>query len=371
MASKQIAANLTPLQVSQIRPDLVLIGITHTMQNEGDHLIREIKDTGISAQKITLDNESSLQQLQQQFEQIVEQYFEKADLLINLTGGTKIMALAAYQVFASYGFRCFYQDHQSNEIVWLDDESRISEHQNKMGLVRYLKAYQFNVAKKQKLEEISQEHRTYVSLIIDYLNKNFDKNVALVSKLNAFASQKPLSSSYLDTIKFTPEEDAFIRHLLHETQLFKWQGKKLVFTCKEDQQLVSGAWFEIYTADMLKKVKNIRELSLSVEISKSTQRLTAKTCQEMDVMAMYLEKLVLVECKTVNWENKTATEASGAIYKLSALSNIGGLNTLACFVSLYDLPDAAKTRVAENNIQVICAKNILQMTQHFKKWLEA
>jgi hypothetical protein len=70
----------------------------------------------------------------------------------------------------------------------------------------------------------------------------------------------------------------------------------------------------------------------------------------------------IIECKTVNWKN--ATQASEAIYKLSALRDIGGLNTKAVFVSLYDLPDAAKTRAAEHNIQVVAGQNsIVQLKQ--------
>lgn len=366
MASRQIAANLQPLQATEIRPELVLVGMTDSYYSEGQHLIQEIRSTGLAAEEINLSSETSIQKLSEQFENIVETHFD-AQIIVNLTGGTKLMALAAYQIFSGYGYRCFYQEYSTGEIIWLDDETRISDHQQTMKLVRYLKAYQFDVIKKQKITDIPHSYRTYVHLVEEFLNKNYEKNITLISKLNAHASEKKLSKEELDKFRMDYEEEEFVEHLSKETGVFELKGKALHFSNKEDQRLVAGAWFEILTAQALQKVEQIRDLSLSVEIVKSTQRNTAKTFQELDVMAMLIQKLIIVECKTINWKN--ASSASDAIYKLSALGQIGGLNTLACFVSLYDLPASAKTRAAENNVHFICGKNVLQMTQNLKKWL--
>lgn len=368
MASKQSAANLQPLQSAMIRPDLVLVGTTESFRQEGNHLLKEIKSTGLLAKQIDIIDETSIKQLSQQFEKIVEEYFD-SEIIVNLTGGTKLMALAAFQIFAGYGYRCFYQEYSTGEIIWLDDETRISDHQQNMKLERYLKAYQFNIEKKQRLAEVPNHYLRYVELITEYLNKNYEKNISFISKLNAHASEKKLAKEDLSKIKFDYEEEAFLEHLMQTTQIFKLKNNTLVFDHIEDQRFVAGAWFEVMAAQALNHVDKIRDLYLSVEISKSTQRSTAKTYQELDVMAMLLQKLILIECKTVNWEHKK-TSASDAIYKLSALGQLGGLNTLACFISLYDLPPSAKPRAAENNVHVICGKNILQMTQQLKKWLQ-
>ncbi|MFW1746477.1 Card1-like endonuclease domain-containing protein [Acinetobacter guillouiae] len=364
--SRQSAANLQPLQSTEIRPDLVLVASTESFDKEGSHLIQEVKAMGLNAKGIKIENETSVKQLSQQFERIVETYFD-SELIVNLTGGTKLMALAAYQVFSGYGYRCFYQEFSTGEIIWLDDETRISNHQQTMKLERYLKAYQFDVVQKQKLSDIPKNYQSYIALITQYLNKSYEKNISFISKLNAYASEKKLPKEELQKIQFDYEEEAFLEYLSKETQVFKLKNNTLYFEYQEDQKFVAGAWFEVLTAQALKQVEQIRDLSLSVQIVKSTQRNTAKTYQELDVMAMLLQKLILIECKTVNWKN--ATSASEAIYKLTALSQIGGLNTQSCFVSLYDLPASAKTRAAENNIYVISGKNILQLTQQLKKWL--
>lgn len=369
MSSKESAANLQPLQSPVIRPDLVIVAITEQMQREGEVLVSEIKAGGLAVKSVILRHETSLSHLSSQFEQIVETYFEH-EIIVNLTGGNKLMALAAYQVFAGYGYRCFYQDYVTGDIIWLDDETRLSGHQHKMKLERYLKAYQFEVKRKKQLSDLSKAHKDFVALIVQYLNKNYEKNKSLVSKLNAHASKPKLPSYDLAKNKFDHEEEAFLAHLSHVTKVFRLDKNGLVFCDPDDQRLVAGQWLEIYTAEALNQVQDLRDLSLSVEIVKSTQRKTSKMDQELDVMAMHLQRLLLVECKTVHWKSANdATDASEAIYKLTALGNIGGLNTQPCFVSLYDLPPAAKTRAAENNIHIICGKNILQLVQQFKGWL--
>lgn len=88
MASKQSAANLQPLQSAMIRPDLVLVGTTESFRQEGNHLLKEIKSTGLLAKQIDIIDETSIKQLSQQFEKIVEEYFD-SEIIVNLTGGTK------------------------------------------------------------------------------------------------------------------------------------------------------------------------------------------------------------------------------------------------------------------------------------------
>lgn len=363
MASKQAAANLNPLQAGEIRPQKVYVAVTQAMLSEGNHLISEIKMTGLVAEKMALEHENSLRELARQFEAWIESHIDD-DILVNLTGGTKLMALAAYQVFSGYGFRCFYQEFETGEIIWLDDEHRTNDHIAKMSLERYLKGYQFDIIKKQKLADIPQHHKSYALLLLEQLSKHYEKTSSLMSKLNAHAAKPALPVSDLKRIVFEQEEEAFLTHLSRETQVFELSGQGIKWHNEADRVLIAGGWLEVLCADLLRS-ENIRDIFMSVEIAKSTQRIHAKTYQEIDVMAMQQQKLLVVECKTVNWKN--ASDASQAIYKLSSLSDIGGLNTTAIFVSLYKLPDAAKTRAAEHAIRVIDGKDLLGLKSYLLK----
>ncbi len=148
-ATHQNAVNVLPLELEQIQADVIYVAITHGMKDQGESLIIELKSSGKKVERLDIENEHSLQALSQQYEAwlLNHQYDE---IIVNLTGGTKLMSIAAYQIFSGYGFRCFYQNLNPNQIVWLDDESIISDLGAKIGLERYLKSYRFEIIKKQK-----------------------------------------------------------------------------------------------------------------------------------------------------------------------------------------------------------------------------
>lgn len=352
--------NILPLESDHINPDMIYVAITERMQQQGENLIAEFKAVGKKALPLKIEHEQSLKALIQQYENWLLQH-QDDEIIVNLTGGTKPMSIAAYQVFNGYGFRCFYQNLNPNQLVWLDDETTISDIGSKISLERYLKSYQFDVVKKQKLHEVDPNYKRYAQELYKELCKagRYQQTSQLISKLNAHASEKKLPD--LKDFSLTHDEEAFLTHLSYETNLFKLKGNSIEWQTEQDRAFIAGGWIEYLTASLLSDEK-YRDISLSVEISKSTQRAKAKTFQEIDVMAMQQQQLLIIECKTVNWKN--ATQASEAIYKLSALRDIGGLNTKAVFVSLYDLPDAAKTRAAEHNIQVVAGQNaIVQLKQ--------
>ena len=183
---------------------------------------------------------------------------------------------------------------------------------------------------------------------------NYDQICHLISQINAHAAKPKIND--LKNLNLTADEEAFLEHLSRETAVFKLKGHTLEWETEQDRVLITGGWLEILAAECLKG-EDLRDIHLSVEIAKSTQRIKAKSYQEIDVMAMQKQQLLIVECKTVSWKN--ATLASEAIYKLSALSDIGGLNTKPIFISLYDLPDAAKTRAAEHGIHIVAGRSAI------------
>lgn len=353
--------NILPLESDHINPDMIYVAITESMQQQGSNLISEFKAIGKKAVPLKIEQEQSLQSLIQQYETWLLQH-QDDEIIVNLTGGTKPMSIAAYQVFNGYGFRCFYQNLNPNQLVWLDDETTISDIGSKISLERYLKSYQFDVVKKQKLHEVDPNYKNYAQLLYTELCKagRYQQTCQLISKINAHVAKPKLPD--LNDFSLTYDDEALLTHLSYETHLFKLKGNSIEWQTEQDRAFIAGGWIEYLTASLLTNEK-YRDISLSVEISKSTQRTKAKTFQELDVMAMQQQQLFIVECKTVNWKN--ATQASEPIYKLSALADIGGLNTKAVFVSLYDLPNAAKTRAAEHNIHVIAGQSaIIQLKQH-------
>lgn len=272
LASQPAAANLNSLK--DIKADKVLLAITQEMLNEGESLIHQIKQDSIQVEKIDLHAESSLKMLTQQFEQLIEKYIDD-EIIVNITGGNKLMSIAAYQIFSGYGFRCFYQNLKPNQLVWLDDETTISDIGFKISLERYLKSYQFDVVKKQKLHEVDQNYKKYAHLLYQELSKagRYQQTCQLVSKLNAHAAKPKLTD--LKHFSLNDDEESFLTHLSYETDLFKLKANTIEWQTEQDRAFIAGGWIEYLTASLLTNEK-YRDISLSVEIAKSTQRIKSK-----------------------------------------------------------------------------------------------
>ena len=355
MASGETAANINSL--NEINPDKVIVAVTDSMQQNGKApaLINEIKNMGKKVESLAIKDEHSLKALNQQYEAWLENHFDD-EIIVNITGGTKPMSIAAFTVFGGYGFRCFYQNLNPSQIIWLDDESIVSGIGQKVPLELYLRSYQFNVDKKIKLADISREYKDYADFIHEELSRAgwYEDVSRLISKINAHTSERSIRPGELQRFAFNDEEVEILTDLSKATGLLKVKSAKEISFDSQDRAFLNGGWLEVLVADSLRGA-DFRDIYQSVEISKSSQRHNTHTRQEIDVMAMRQDKLYIIECKTLNW--KTASEASASIYKLSSLSDIGGLNTHAIFVSLYDLPASAKTRAAEMGIRLICGRD--------------
>lgn len=349
MATGNNAVNINPL--AEINPEKVLVLITQSMQESAKTLLDEIKTSGFKAEAIRIDNESSLKSLNEQFSKLLEDHIEN-ELIANITGGTKLMSMSLYQLFTEWGFRSFYCDKDQSKLIWLDDETAVSNIGSKIGLKQHLRTYQVEIKKFLTLTNIDIAKKEYANILYQELctPSRYDITCSIIGKIHAHTSEKPLNN--LNDFSFNGNEIRLINEL-ENTGIFEFRDGKIICDDLDCKKFMNGAWLEFLVADKLRG-GNYRDISLSVEIAKSTQRIGSETKQELDVMAMRDDKLVIVECKAKSWKN--ATEASEAIYKLGALSGLGGLNTLPIFVSLKDVPPSAKTRAAEMGIQVIAGQ---------------
>lgn len=346
-----IATNHNPVNINpllEIKPDEVVVVITDDMQQKGQVLLDEIKSLQIVAKPLRVKNESSLQALNQQFSTWLEANIDH-EIIVNITGGTKLMSLAAYQLFSSWESRCFYCDKDSNQLIWLDDESSTNIGMQ-ISLERYLAIYQYKIIQKSTLADIPREYKQYAKILYNELCKpgKYNEICEFIGKVHALTEKKQNDSRKY--IRFSQNEDAFLQYLESETKIFEYKGKEIVCNNENIRKIMNGGWLEISVAAALYGGK-YRDIHLGVSFEKGTQRRGKTTKQELDVMAMFHDKLLIVECKARKWE-RTA-EASEAIYKLKALGDIGGLNTLPVFVSLRELSPDAKTRAAELGIHVI------------------
>src|SRR5690554_5719094 len=107
MVSGQAAPNLLPLLDDSMKPDKVVLLVTEPMQRNADFLEQVIKPRQITVVQHRLNVVDDFDAMQEQLMELLEN--EPADeIALNVTGGTKWMAIAAQEVFRMNGSAVFY-----------------------------------------------------------------------------------------------------------------------------------------------------------------------------------------------------------------------------------------------------------------------
>ncbi len=388
IATGQNAANIQPLSEPSLKPDFVCIAVTKEMEKHYEELKNQIGALGIKVETpLHLHQELNINALEDTFSNWLLNDHADDEVLVNLAGGLKTITVAAYKTFSALGAKVFYA-HYDGQIVWLDapldTALRITPN---IRLAAYLKIYQYEINNKQSIADVALEHKKYSQELATYLRHNFDARCSAISHLNWLAkpiivninqyersltkhkSNNKQPALYIDNPKSNPQVDELYQAIPYIENVFSINSKRLTFNSIESAKIVAGAWLDILVAETLRQLSelNFRDISVNVSFSKSTQRQGKQTYNELDVMALYGTNLLIVECKTINWDNNKDASPLESIYKLAALADIGGLNTHALFVSLYELPANAKTRAAENNITVIDGKKLVDLSSLIKQ----
>lgn len=390
IATRQNAANILPLSEPSLRPDVVCIAVTEEMRKSAsdEDLRKQVQQLGIKVEDdLVIGNELDVAGLEHEFSQWLLDKHAEDEVIINLCGGLKTMTVAAYKVFSSLGARIFY-GHYDGRIIWLDqpveDSFNLSPN---IRLPAYLKTYHYDITDRKSLSDIPMSLKAYARDIHEYLQRHFESGCNALSHLNYVVmplikelndhewrqkkSGKSLSEPSLTIVKPAPSQalDDFSLALPSTDEVFTIKRDKLSFSSAEAARTAGGGWLDLLVAEKLRAIPEVRDISIGVNFEKSSQRSGKAARNELDVMALAGTALLIVECKTVNWEKSRDASPLEAIYKLAALANVGGLNTRPLFVSLYDLPDSAITRARENGIELISGKRLLELPALLSRWV--
>lgn len=274
--------------------------------------------------------------------QLSENDFEIYDkVFVNITGGTKIMTLAAYEFFKEAGVQgIYYITGKENEYVKLFPKTRNKHNHllSKVSIDDYLHAYGFNVKKSNKcIISFDQTTRIFNSFCQRDMYKDFsDEYKFLFSKRGKVIKGDALKGIelLLNEIGFVPEK----KDCLSENEI----------------KYLTGDWFEEYVGNRIKNELDLEDSQLLIgaeifkEISPSSKNDVAvllnmtssgleKSVNEIDVMFIYKNQFYSIECKTSIIDIKLAPNTKGemvekevnilgeTLYKSDSLKNKFGL----------------------------------------------
>ena len=362
LVSKQAMANLGPIE--RYQPNEVVLFVTESMKDTAISLEESIKmgSRGVKISKIDIPSANDMDNCVESILEVLSQY-DPDEVAVNVTGGTKIMSMAASVAACTAGAKAFYLEIQDNKISLIDIfagsnamESHVLNH--KLKIKQLLASYGVEMVGSKAMGSLSFYESEVVKRILntDSMKEaipRINELAVKAEKLNPMAVDVPSMQRDLQA-KFDTLCDEFVK--LNRLEV---RGRNIRFSSEEDRFFVAGGWLERFVFNEVSAARLAPVGSLEV-------RSPAKN--EIDVAFIHQGALHIIECKTSNLSD--AKQASEVLYKLQTLKAFGGEKTKLLLVSFRELHPEARQRAASMGIKVVTGRQILKLQEKIKAWLK-
>ncbi|OJF75912.1 MAG: hypothetical protein BKP49_09660 [Treponema sp. CETP13] len=274
----------------------------------------------ISSFNTIIVNENNMQQIQSE----LKKYFTKhsyQNVIANITGGTKLMSIAAYDFFKNLANSEIYYQPINDDLQKLNPTKEMYEVKELVTLDEYFKAYGIKTEYKNKCLFSFEVNKNIYKII----EKNKDVVNALRACRNSDYFKKKTKGGKLANFNELDEEQftKVIKNGVSKKEIcdlfseFKFDSNAV---SGEQIDYIIGGWFEEFVFQKIQKEQNIPndKIAINVKIKKG------ETEQELDVVYIDTKnKLHVIECKSYVDGNKGSDVLSNALYKIQAIIKSG------------------------------------------------
>ncbi len=370
LISDQSAANFLP--IVYFRPARVVFVVTPEKQAAAQSMKEALKKAcpGTKIEepiniKSANDVNETLMQIWGRLEECKEKNLKP---IVNITGGTKPMAIAALRAASSADCPAFYLYLGADKSVItlfqagkLDNELQLPAIEFKPKLEYYLMAYGYSTLETQKKQAISLSQEK-LELICELVTKSaFHNTIPFMNKLATEAKNNGNRTKGLAELLKKPDNKWLVKGVESWIQEFERagfiqkKGEELQFTDTESRIFAAGGWLEEYVAHC------VGELGFKPWINLEVKK---KDKNEFDVAFIDNGRLYIIECKTCVMSDNE--EAQKYVYKFETLAKVGGLSTHLILVSYQKIHPAVKERAENNGIFVIEGNQIKNLKSYLK-----
>jgi len=365
LASSQPIPNLVPSLDPELRPQKVVLVVPSEMQTPAFHLETVFKDQGIPCERLEIVDAYDANQAKH----VIEACLDRSDcsqVALNVTGGTKIMALAAHAVFLRRGLPVFFVHPEKDEMVWLHPQKPPIEIRDCLTLENFLRAHGFYIRTLQR-EPMSRDLLQFTNELMADIDR-FEKPLSLLNYLAGSAEKNPrLQSKPLRPQDRNNPEFLDFLEIFKKNALLRVTGNRIEFPDEKTRFFVNGGWFEQYIFHTVLKLKErikIRDCASSIEIHSESG-----TPNEVDVAFLWNNRLHLIECKTRRFANHRSNAGSQTLYKMDTLRDLGGPLTRCLLASYQELPAWDRQRARDLNIKTLVGPELRNLEYELLQWI--
>lgn len=366
LVSAQAAPNLLPTLDPELRPREAVLVVSRKMQKRAADLERVLREAGVQTSRVDIDNEHNLVSLEEALLRIADAKSAQ-QISLNLTGGTKLMALAAQNVASTAGWDSFYVDVDTDEVIPLDRTRPARALAPALGLSHYLQAYGFRREKaspptplRQGADDLLQTLVTQVGSLekpLGQLNWLAERAEAS-NRLSVQMSDAQLDSRSLNTL---------LRNF-EEAELLQTQGETIHFTDAAARSFAKGGWLERH---VFRRVAALRD-ELGMRDQEANLHLVdgEGVRNELDVAFIARNRLFVIECKTSRMDGERAEKANDTLFKLAEVGRrVGGLGARAMLVSYRQMREAELQLASALGIDVVFGAAITRLDDRLRGWV--
>lgn len=366
LVSKQATPNLAPVLAAEFRPQKVILYTSDRMKAEAANIARVFRKYGIPSEQMAAVDAYDIHAIQNQLIDFLDTKSDES-IALNVTGGTKPMAIAAQEAFRMAEKPVFYVNPESNDILLLDSQAKPLSLASTIRLDDYLGAHGFDMEGEITRVLPASDKRTFLtSELIAHINA-FS---GAIGSLNFYASKAVnaleifIEGSDIKRLEHDRNWKQVI-DLFEDAGILQLRENRLRFSDAASRSYANGGWLEDHVFGIVRQLR-LQDQAINLKVTNHSG--AGHSTNELDVAFLAKNKLHLIECKAKIFRDQD-TAGADALYKLDSLTALGGLNTKCMLVSYRQLRNADKQRAKDLGIKTIEGEQLVNLRNHLQSWI--
>jgi hypothetical protein len=367
LVSQQAAPNLLAALDPELKPAEAVLVVSDKMQERAESLERVLREAGVRTHRVLLINEHDYPALESALLELAAARVGES-IALNVTGGTKLMALAAQSIALAAGWSVFYVDADTDEVIWLGRQAgqrqRLTE---QLRLRHYLMGYGFDLG--------SSSPRPPADDRLDALIQTLLLQIGSLEKplgqLNWLAQQAEDRRALTVTLDTRHSDDHGLTALLRQCQdagVLTLTGAAITFPDEASRAFAKGGWLEHHlhrVVSGLGGALGLRDLAANLEVTDA-----GGVTNELDLVFLARNRLFIIECKTARMDKPLAPKANDTLFKLAEIvRRVGGLGARGMLASYRPLRDSEQRLARALNIELVCGAELARLSQRLQRWV--
>lgn len=367
LVSAQAAPNLLPALDPALKPQEAILLVSEKMRPKADALEKVFKQNGVKIQRIALEDVHDYAKLETSLMNLAAERDGQA-IALNVTGGTKLMALAAQSIAQAAGWPVFYVDVDTDEAIWLGNPQQprhpLTE---QLKLRHYLMGYGYDIEGQIERPQPDAKLNQLIDTLILQIG-SLEQPLSQLNWLTQLAEDKKRLTVEMDDLQRDSIGLANLLRHFEEADVLKVQGAVISYADEARRSFAKGGWLEHYVYNTVCRITGrlgIRDKASNLHVIDGSG-----VKNELDVAFMARNRLFVVECKTARMDKPEAPKANDTLFKLAETAGrIGGLGTHKMLASYRPLRDAEKKLAQALHIKLACGTELQRLEEKLSAWI--